>query len=76
MHHNGPQLIQSIRILDVISCVEESQFEWEDDAVGEFGITLQVFLVFESFEMKCQDIGQFFDLHSFFGLLQATALIT
>jgi hypothetical protein len=64
MYNDGPQLVQSIRIAHAVRRVEESEFEGEDDAVGELDVSLKTLLVLEALEMQCQDVGQLFDLHS------------
>lgn len=52
--------------------VEQSQLKWENDAVGQLDILLELFLVFKPLQMKRQDVGQLLDLHPSLGFLQAT----
>lgn len=56
VNHDRPQLVQSIRIRNVVRGIEQSQFEWEYDPVRELDVSLQALLVFEAFQMKRQEI--------------------
>lgn len=56
MHYYGEKLIQSVRIRDIVHGVEQTELKGECNAVREFGVSLHVFLVFESLQMKGEDV--------------------
>lgn len=63
MHDDCKQFVQTIGVLSVVDSIEKSQFKGEGDAIREFNVLADVFLVFKSLEMKRQNVRQLLDLH-------------
>lgn len=56
MHYYSEKLIQSVRIWDIVHCVEQTELKGKCNAVRKFDVLLNVFLVFESLQMKGEDV--------------------
>ena len=69
MYDDGDEVVESVRVEGVVGSVEEAQFEWEDDAMREFRVTVKLFYVLEAFQMQRQYRRQFFHAHAFLSLL-------
>jgi hypothetical protein len=75
MYVDAKELIQTVRIIRVISSIEQPQLEREGDTISQLDVLLQVFLVFEPFQVESEHVGYPLDLHPLFGFLEVTARI-
>jgi len=56
MHYYGEKFVQSVRIWNIVHGVEQTELERKCHAVREFDVLLDVFLVFESLQMKGENV--------------------
>lgn len=63
MNNDRKQLVQPIRILRVVTRVEQPKLERESDSIVELDVTSEFLLVLESLEMKSEHVRKSFDLH-------------
>ena len=70
MNDGCKELVQSIRILSIVNCIEQSQLERECHSVRQLDILVFGREEFEPLEMKSQHIRENFDLHSFFSIME------
>lgn len=61
VHDYSEQVVESVGITHIVDGVKNTQLQWECDAIRQLNELnlgfLEVFLVFESFEMQRKDIG-------------------
>lgn len=48
MHDDSHQVVQTIRVGCVPRCVEEAELQGEDNAIGQFGVAVQLVHVFKA----------------------------
>lgn len=73
---DGVKFVQPIRIIRVIDSIEQPQLHGKRNPISELDVLLDIFLVLEPFEVQCQDVWEFLDLHPLFSFLKITATIT
>jgi hypothetical protein len=52
MDHDRKELIQPVRVLDIVTRVGELQLSGEWDAVEELGVSTQVLLILETLKVE------------------------
>lgn len=55
MHHHGNQVVEPLWIGGVSGGVEEAELQWEDDTIGQLGVTLQLLHVLKALQVQSQD---------------------
>lgn len=63
MHDHSHQVVHAVRVGGVPGGVEEAQLEGEDDAVGQFGVTVQLVHVLKALQVERQDHRQLLHSH-------------
>lgn len=63
VHHHCDQIIQPLRVGGVPGGVEEAELQGEDDAIGQFGVALQLLHVLKALQVQSQDHRQLLYTH-------------
>lgn len=63
MNDHGVELVQSIRVLHVVTRIKHPQLHGKDHTISELDESAQRLLVFESLEVEGEDVGKPFNLH-------------
>lgn len=56
MNYNGKKVIQTVHVVHVVDGIEQSEIHGKSDTISQLDVPPYVFLVFEPFQMKSQDI--------------------
>ena len=59
-----------------LNCVEQLEFPWKHNTVGQLGVAVELLHVLEPLEVEGQDLGQLFDPQPLGCFLLAAALLT
>lgn len=61
--YHGKELVQPVRVFDVVTGIGKLELSREWDSVEELGVTSEILLVFESLQVESKYIRQPLDLH-------------
>lgn len=57
VHDNSHQVVHAVWVGGVPGRVEETEFQGEDDAVGQFGVAVELVHVFKALQVEGEDHG-------------------
>lgn len=63
MNYNSKQIVQAICIVHVVYSIKQPELHWKSYTVEKFYVSSNVFLVFETLQVKCKYVWQFFNFH-------------
>lgn len=63
MDNHGKELVETIRVLRLVTGIGQAQLEREWYPIKELGVSTESLLILEPLEMEREDVGKSFDFH-------------